>query len=522
LKRQYQVWLCVLLACVGFALAGSALISYNGVEEDEALFAAPIFSQVAPLYRIRIAHENIPLMVMDYVGAFKSWLYWPIFHVFAPSPRSLRFPVLIIGALAILLFARLLERVTGLFGALAGALLLASDPIYLLTAEFDWGPVAIQHLTLIAACLLLFQFSRSNSSKALAAGFFTLGLGMWDKAIFSWLIAGLVVAALVTFPKEIFRRLTKRNIAVALASFLLGALPLLMFNIRSDWRTFRGNASFSTENLNAKIAVLRSSLNGSGLFGYMVNYRQQVQTVNEPETRLERASTRIADLAGEPHYSFQIPALGMAIVAGLLFRTSRRATIFALAFMATAWLLMAFTKGAGAAAHHVVLLWPFPQFVLAVALAEIVRRWSRIGVAFCAATLAFLCIISLLVTNQYLAQFIRYGPAITWSDAIYPLSNSLRGEPGEVFAVDWDIYDPLVLLLQGQLKLHPGTEQLDRVLALPRAIYITHTPDTQFFPKANQQLETVAAARGYRKELLRVIADSHGRPVFQVYQFVRQ
>jgi len=529
LRHQYLVWLCILLACVGFILAGAALLPYNGVEEDEALFAAPVFSQVAQAYRIRVFHHNFPIMLMDYVGALKSWLYWPIFHVFAPSPRSLRFPVLIIAAIAIFLFARLVERVAGLRAALAAVLLLASDPIYLLTSEFDWGPVAMQHLMLVAACLFLLEFSRSGSSQLLAAGFFTLGLGMWDKAIFSWLIGGLVVASLATFPKEIFRRLTKRNLAIALASFVLGALPLLIFNVRFNFRTFRGNASSSTENFNAKVAVLRSSLNGQGLFGYMACYREQAQTVNEPETRVERASIRIADLAGEPHYNFQIPALGIALVAGLLFRKSRRPTIFALAFMATAWTLMAFTKNAGGASHHVVLLWPFPQFVVAVVLAEIARRWARIGVALSVAALALLAIANALVINQYLSQFVRYGPAVTWSDAIYPLSNSLRNETGDVFVVDWDIYASLILLNQGQLKLHPGldlgqqsSETIDRALALPREIYLTHTPDIQFFPKANQQIESAAAARGYRKELLRVVRDSHGRPIFQVFQFVRQ
>ena len=520
LRPLHLAWLCIFLACVGFVLAGSALISYTGVEEDEALVAAPIFSQVPPLYRIRIFHQTIPLMLMDYVGAFKSWLYWPIFHVFAPSPASLRFPVLIIGTIGIALFAFLVERVTGVCGAVAGALLLASDPIYLLTTEFDWGPVAIQHLMLIGACLFLFEFTRRGSWTMLAAGFFTLGLGVWDKAIFSWLIGGLVVASLIAFPKETIRRLTKRNIAIALASFLLGALPLLIFNIRSDWRTFRGGASFSAERLNTKIAVLQSSLNGSGLFGFMVNGREQVQTVNEPETRLERASTRLADLAGEPRSSFQLPALGIALVGGLLLSRSRGPTLFALAFMATAWTVMAFTKNAGGSVHHVVLLWPFPQFVVAIVLAEIARRWNRIGVAVFAVAAASLCITNLLVINQYLAQLDRYGPAITWSDAIYPLSNSLRNEPGDIFVVDWDIFGPLVLLNQGRLKLHTTLELGEA--AISRAIFITHSPDLQFFPKANQQRESVAASRGYRKELLRLIADSRGRPVFQVYQFVRQ
>lgn len=527
LERKYQVWLCIFAVCIAFVLTGSALLPYNGIETDEALVAGPILTPVALAYRIQVFHRDVPIMLMDYVGALKSWLYWPIFHFFKPSPESLRFPVLIIGALTIGLFARLLEQIAGLRAALAGALLLATDTIYLMTSEFDWGPVAIQHLMLLAACLCLLKFSGTGSAKTLAAGFFALGLGLWDKAIFAWVIGGLALATVAIFPKDLLRRLTIRNLAVALAGFLLGAWPLLVFNASHDWRTFRSNASLSAENLEAKAAVLRSTLNGVGLFGYMVNYPSQ--PVREPETWLERASTQMADFAGQPHYNFQLPALSIALVAGVLLGKTRRATLFALAFMATAWILMALTKNAGGAVHHAVLLWPFPQLVIAIVLAGISRRWARIGLPAAGAALLFLCVTNLLVTNQYLAQLVRYGPSVIWTDAIYPLSNSLRNETGEVFVVDWDIFDSLLLLSDGGLKLHPGfnvseqdPQMIDHVLASSRGVFITHTPNNQFFPAANQHLENAIATRGYRKELLRVISDGHGRPVFEVYQFVRQ
>ena len=120
LSRQTQAWLCVILCCAGFVLAGWMLIPYNGIQEDEALVALPIYGPVVRDFRIRVFHRDIPLMVMDYNGALKSWLYWPIFHLFQPSPASLRIPVLLIGALTIALFYRLLHRIGGMHAALAG------------------------------------------------------------------------------------------------------------------------------------------------------------------------------------------------------------------------------------------------------------------------------------------------------------------------------------------------------------------------------------------------------------------
>jgi hypothetical protein len=60
------------------------------------------------------------------------------------------------------------------------------------------------------------------------------------------------------------------------------------------------------------------------------------------------------------------------------------------------------------------------------------------------------------------------------------------------------------------------------MLAEQGAVFVTHTRDSQFFPLANQKLEAAAAARGYSKQLLRTVADGHGRRVFEVYQFVNK
>jgi hypothetical protein len=126
-----------------------------------------------------------------------------------------------------------------------------------------------------------------------------------------------------------------------------------------------------------------------------------------------------------------------------------------------------------------------------VALAEASGRWKRWGAVSFWVVIAFLCVTNLVLTNQYLASLIRYGPTITWSDAIYPLSTSLAKETREVIVMDWDIYDPLLLL--------------HRVGGNIRAGYFENT----------------AGALGFRKELLRAVADGHGRAVFEVYQFVK-
>jgi hypothetical protein len=324
-----------------------------------------------------------------------------------------------------------------------------------------------------------------------------------------------------------------RNIRLGLAGFLLGVWPLLVFNAQHHWRTFRNNASFSAENVGQKAEILKRTLNGSGLFGYMVNDSSSVPT-ELPERWLERASTSLADFARDPHQNFLLPALLVCLLTAPLWRRSWRAILFALICMTVTWIQMALTRNAGGSVHHAVLLWPFPQFVVALALAEVSKRWKRGGAISFGVVIVFLCVTNLLLTNQYLACLIRYGPAVTWTDAIYPLSNSLANETGEVIVMDWDIYDPLLLLHRGGIHLRagffevmndaPGQSEraIDNMLANAHAVFVTHTVEQQFFPLPNRKLETTASRLGYRKELLRTVADGHGRRIFEVYQFVKR
>src|SRR5690242_21940673 len=89
-------------------------------------------------------------MLLSYLGAAKTWLFWPIVRSFAASYHSIRIPVLIIGALTVVLFVLLVETAHSRRAAWIGGILLATDPSFLLTTCFDWGPVALQHLFLVA------------------------------------------------------------------------------------------------------------------------------------------------------------------------------------------------------------------------------------------------------------------------------------------------------------------------------------------------------------------------------------
>src|SRR6516162_3177908 len=115
-----------------------------GIEADEAMIANGIYAHGAPLYSWRFAGYEIPVMLISYLGALKTWLYNPYFALWPPSPFSLRIPAVFAGIAGLWLFFALLDRVASRPAAWIGTLLLATDSSFLLVESTDFGFVALQ------------------------------------------------------------------------------------------------------------------------------------------------------------------------------------------------------------------------------------------------------------------------------------------------------------------------------------------------------------------------------------------
>ena len=59
------------------------------------------------------------------------------------------------------------------------------------------------------------------------------------------------------------------------------------------------------------------------------------------------------------------------------------------------------------------------------------------------------------------------------------------------------------------------------MLADTSALWLGHTAGHEAFPRVNEHLEQFASAAGYRRELLRTVSDSNGRPIFEIFRFSR-
>ena len=524
-----------LAACSLFILLAMLYIPYAGIQADEALFSAPLFPHISNDLRLPWLPHHIPLMVMTYIGSLKTLLYWPIFRIFGANAWTLRLPVVLLGAITIFFFFHLARVSGGARAAAIGAFLLATDPVFLLTDTFDWGPVALEHVFLVTGCWFVYRFGHQKGENAriwdLAAGFLCWGLALWNKAIFVWALSGIVAGGVLVFWPEIKRWLKPRVVVVAAVAFVVGALPLVVYNFTHGNATVTENAHLDPRSVAGKWIQVHLAANGSSLFGYMTG-DDWWPDPKAPQASRGRASAWIHDHVGD-HLGVH-RSTGFYYVLGVLLLAAPwwwryRAARFSLVFMAVAWFLMALTHEAGTSAHHVILLWPFPVLFAAVALASLPWR----PVAWTAAVV--MIAMNLLVLNQYVYQFERDGTGDVWTDALTPLSAILDEYPDRTFyLIDWGLSDNLNLLHQGRLDLRlatgpvntdaPSPEQLGEIrdmLRDPGGLILDHVREHEVFPDVGVRLDRAAQSLGYHREVVRTIPDSNGRPMFEILRFAQ-
>jgi len=537
MSNRGVAWSALFLLAISafFACAGIVFSRYPGLQNDELFFAPPIFVPQTAFYSVRAFGAQIPVMVMSYTGALKTWIYAGIFNLWEPSRWSVRIPVLI-ACLATIWLTWIWARMVGGRRVAIGAIaLLGTDAIFLLSGVLDWGPVALQHLLMMSGLVGVTYFAKTGSRRALGLGFFLWGLGLWDKALMIWLLVGFAVAVICVYPRELKGRLSRATAAIALGAFVIGAAPLIWYNIDRHGETATANATFSPDSYSQKLKVLNISLDGSALFAYLVD-ADAAMPRRPPGGVVERVALAVHHGLGTHKHNWFLPALALAIVALPLLRRSPffRPMAFLLIASIVAWVQMFMTHNAGAGAHHVVLLWPMPMLFTSMAIVAAADAFPRYGSAIFLSIVSLLVIGNLLNENEYLTHFAVRGGIGGWTDAIYPLSGSLDDSTW-VGTVDWGYTNGLRVLHKGRInlfntsdympKLHgksASIDELKQMVGNPGLLFVEHTESKQLIPHVNDVLRSRAQELGYTERVEQRVKDSSGDPVFEIFRFERQ
>jgi hypothetical protein len=214
---------------------------------------------------------------------------------------------------------------------------------------------------------------------------------------------------------------------------------------------------------------------------------------------------------------------GSLLLLPILRRTpAGRPILFATGVFLVAWLQMAITKNAGGSVHHTGLLWPLPHLIVAVAIAEVSKRWR-----WAALVVLLVAVSNALVINQYYVQVRRNGGAGNWNESNQVLAQTMQKmHPAKVYLVDWGFFDTLRMLSRGSLRLEWALEYTDdrqvrTWLETPGAVFIVRPDGSETFQGRREQFLAAASRLGFDRSLVFEIRDRNQRPRFQVYQFTR-
>lgn len=513
----------LLLGCSAAVLAfGLWRVQCPGLYYDEVLFVEgwqphPHFTWVV---------GGVPVMSLSYLGALKSWLYWPVAHRLTPA--LVRAPAVALAVLSLWLAAAVGRRLAGTAAAIVVACLLAFDPAFLFLHRLDWGPVAIATLLRLASLLLILRWRAGGGGWCLVVAGFLIGVGLYDKIIFAWYVAALAAAILATWrhwPRPRLRVLAGSAVALA-----IGAAPLLAYNVENPLATFRDNTILTTRPF-ARQVVERGTLIVQVLAGadvyFFVNGQPLRSSLPCPglSPRLARIVCGRFPLRGAWLPAATLVALLAVLTSGAL-RAAFATRFVAVLLAATIAVILPLAQATGA--HHVATMLPFPQLLLAVVGAEAWRhglRWRWPAVLLIVAVLAT----SLAVSVRTVVSFAGLCGRGAWSAAIYPIAAFADAHVHDrVLLGDWGFATQIHTLapraapedwswalIEDRARPADLTPQPGR-----RTFLVVHTHPTTVSRVARQRAFAYVRAAGLRAKRRDVTTDLDGRPTAFVLELV--
>ncbi len=530
-------------------------LNLPGLHYDEAFEGVPALQLLRgqPVSTFRqsglvINGQIFPLMTQDYIGALNTYAVVPFIAWLGPTPAALRAMSILVGLITLSLTGLLTAQLFGnRWPGLAAMLLLAVDPTFIFWNRQGVFVTAITATIGVAAAWCWLRRFQGRVIGWTLAGAFLLGLGLYAKLLFIWLIAALVGAVMLLNLPWLFKRpappkitssLVKETLLAGLV-FLLGCWPLLLYNWQTGgtWLSVSQNAGTSYYGVN-NLAFGPNLLERAGQFISLVDgshlwYLGQI--INNPLPALAlgiilvwaiglawtRRPKNIAAAMIRPFPAVISPAQAILfpfLVIGLVI-------IASIGTVSALWVT------------HFALLMPWPAIALAGGGWQIARWTGRPGRRFNPSRFILITGLSLLVITN-LVSVIRYHQALTQSgglsthsDAIYDLSDWLAQHAGQpVAAMDWGLTAPVIYLTNGRVTPTELfgyawesdadlTARLQQAIAQPATLYLWRAPDEIIFDRS-PQFKALYRPLNLEETIEAAFYEQSGRPLLGVTRLV--
>jgi len=365
---------------------------------------------------VYLAGRYIPLMEdNDYVGAVELYLQLPFLWVLGNNPVALRMMPIVVSLLGLFAAFAVCRTWFGTPAGLGAAALTAAHPVFVHFTRQGHYKEEIFTVAFFWAGLYFFQrFLRSDKRPALLAmaGGLMFGLGLAHKITFIWYLAGCAVACVVLLRGRIHQvGVSVSKAAAAFAAFVVGTLPLTLYNV------FNG---FVTVRLMAERLVTPTPKDNVDNLEYLVNLsvrgKQLLSVIVGGEiwdTEWFGILEGVDILHNWPLYAlFCVAAVAVPVLCawnrgGL----DRRAVVFLWIVFGVTFVLSPFTVSYHHPSHLLVM-YPFPGIAVALLLVALARVIGRgwIGPAVAGSAAAAALAICIAQTAGYHAHARAYYP----------------------------------------------------------------------------------------------------------------
>jgi hypothetical protein len=370
-------------------------------------------------------------MTVRYVGAVKEYLCLPLFAAFGASAEIVRIVSMLLGALGIWGLGRLVARHVSPLAGAASACLIAINPAYVDLTVFDNGTVAIWMGAMGLLCLAFSRYLRLSTARAAFWLGISMGLGVWARANFLWLLIAMFAAAVIVLGRRVLAPVSHWGAATMGA--LVGGFPFLAYQVFSRGGTWEALGMFdANQSLGRRLAA---------------------RLVMFAETLLSDREHR-AIWSGPAIPEWQRWLFPMAVLAAcglcLAARKFPWARAFALCFLFLASFL--FLTRVIVAEHHLIVLVPLAAVVTVLASCILAQyTWGR-GVVV---ALAVVYLGSALYWQVAAVRGLGgTGGVGQWSNAIFALTEYLEQKypDREIEILDWGLQNNLFVLSDSKIQ----------------------------------------------------------------------
>ncbi len=448
----------VLIPLAAYFIFALLHLSLPGINSDEILFGNAAVGMVNKDSHIYITYKDAPVLLMPYIGALKSYLYYPIFKLFGVSVWSIRLPMILLSGLTVFLVYRimLISNKSVLIAFLA-ALFLATHASFVTYTRTDQGPLAIELFLKTLAIWLFLRFIESKNPRFLIWIPLVMFLGVFNKLNFIWTLNAFILGILV-FYKDILAVIYKGSskerftmifyplltVAICFGFYFYLSTRLAMLN---SFFPKEITLDFIKERLSSIHDLSQSNFRGTLFLSYMYEKLPTFEKISYapflPSTVLNHMTLK----------NFNVCLL--LILAGTLVNLyhffirnddSRKFSLFFVLILAglTAQIIMVTNATAG---WH--LFTAYPMLVLAI--------FSALATLFKNTALRIILFVPLLAgnVNDYahnISAYLHLKPYNIWSTSINDLIDYTKKTDAPFYQLTWGTDDQLVTFNQEKDK----------------------------------------------------------------------